>query len=68
MVQTDIATKEFNVSGCRARHRTSEVADCLSHTDVFIFCPFVLFFGGEKFCCHPNRNENMAQTEKLLNS
>lgn len=66
MTKIDIKTNVFNIRYCLAKYRTAEVADCLSSTDVVIFCPFVLFFGGETFCRHPQRNEIIDQTEKLL--
>lgn len=57
---------EFDTRYCLARHRTDQVADCVSSTNIYVFCPFVLFFGGGLFCCHPQRDEIVDRTEKLL--
>lgn len=66
MNRTGISTHNFNTRFCLAKHRTDEVADCLSSTDVVIFCPFVVFFGQGTFCRHPQRNKIIERTEKLL--
>lgn len=66
MDQINIELKEFNTRHCLAKFRTSETVNCLSSTDVFAFCPFVLFSSGGLFCRHPQRDEIAARTEKLL--
>lgn len=59
-------TDEFDLQNCRAKYRNPEVADCLSPAEVFIFCPYVLFFGNGRFCRHPRKNEISERTEILL--
>jgi hypothetical protein len=66
MTQIGIETKEFNTRYCLAKQRTDEVSDCLSSADVFIFCPFVLFFGGGQFCRYPQRDEIITRTQIQL--
>ena len=65
MTQIDDAQNDFNTRHCLAKYRTEEVADCVSSTDVFMFCPFILRFGGGLFCRHPERDEIVERTEKL---
>lgn len=57
---------EFDIQHCHAKHRNEDMADCLSPADIFIFCPYVLFFRSERFCRHPRKDEIIERTENLI--
>jgi hypothetical protein len=56
---------EFNTNDCMAQYSMDEITNCLSETEVFIFCPFVIFFGAGRFCCNPQKSGIVAQTNAL---
>ena len=56
----------FDTQHCMAKRRTSEVIDCLSSEDVFIFCPYVVFFVSGRLCKHPQQAEIVAQSGMLV--
>lgn len=60
------STTQFNTDQCLARMRTLSVADCLTTGEIYVFCPFVLFFFHECFCAHPEREAIIEKTNRLF--
>ena len=58
----------FDTQYCLAKQRTSEVIDCRSSEDVFIFCPYVVFFVSGRLCKHPQKAEIAARPSLLAES
>jgi hypothetical protein len=60
--------KKSDISQCLARFRTEKVANCLSAEDVYLFCSYILYFGHERFCAHPQKEEIILATQKRMAS
>lgn len=58
-----INSQRFDTHQCLAKQRTPDVTDCLSSDDIFIFCPYVLFFRGGRLCKHPEQAKIIAQSK-----
>jgi len=58
--------KKSDISQCLASFRTDKVANCLSAEDVYLFCSYILFFGYERFCAHPQKDEIILATQTRM--